>query len=66
MFRYCEPSGEVTPEANPNGSVGNIAGIVNAQGNVLGMMPHPERCCEPLLGGTDGRLLFQSILASVA
>ncbi len=65
LFRYCEPSGEVTPEANPNGSVGNIAGIVNAQGNVLGMMPHPERCCEPLLGGTDGRLLFQSIIASV-
>ena len=66
LFRYCEPSGEVTAEANPNGSVGNIAGIVNAQGNVLGMMPHPERCCESLLGGTDGRLLFQSIIASVA
>jgi phosphoribosylformylglycinamidine synthase len=66
LFRYCEPSGEVTPEANPNGSVGNIAGIVNERGNVLGMMPHPERCCEPLLGGTDGRLLFQSIIASVS
>ena len=66
LFRYCESSGEVTAEANPNGSVGNIAGIVNTQRNVLGMMPHPERCCEPLLGGTDGRLLFESIIASVA
>ncbi len=65
LFRYCDPSGAATQEANPNGSVENIAGVVNAQGNVLGMMPHPERCCEPLLGGTDGRLLFQSIIASV-
>ena len=64
LFRYCEPSGEVTPEANPNGAARNIAGIVNAQGNVLGMMPHPERCCEELLGSADGKLLFQSIVDS--
>ncbi len=65
LFRYCEPSGEVTPRANPNGAARNIAGIVNAQGNVLGMMPHPERCCEEILGSVDGSLLFQSIVESV-
>ena len=65
VFRYCDSSGGITREANPNGSIGNIAGIVNAQGNVLGMMPHPERCCELLLGGTDGRLVFESIIAWV-
>ena len=65
LFRYCEPSGEVTPGANPNGAARNIAGIVNAQGNVLGMMPHPERCCEEILGSVDGSLLFQSIVDSV-
>ena len=62
-FRYCDPSGEVTADANPNGSLRNIAGIVNERGNVLGMMPHPERCCEPLLGGEDGKLLFESVIA---
>ncbi|MDK2820789.1 MAG: phosphoribosylformylglycinamidine synthase subunit PurQ / glutaminase [Clostridia bacterium] len=62
VFRYCDPSGEVTKEANPNGSVGNIAGIINRQGNVLGMMPHPERCAEVILGGTAGRELFASIV----
>ena len=61
-FRYCDPAGTVTDDANPNGSLRNIAGIVNERGNVLGMMPHPERCCEPLLGGEDGRLLFESII----
>ena len=66
LFRYCEPSGEVTPEANPNGAARNIAGIVNAEGNVLGMMPHPERSCEEILGSTDGNLLFQSIVDSVS
>ena len=65
VFRYSNPSGAVTQEANPNGAAENIAGIVNARRNVLGMMPHPERCCEPLLGGTDGRLLFESIITSV-
>jgi len=62
VFRYCDTGGEVTPEANPNGSVGNIAGIINERGNVLGMMPHPERACEPLMGGEDGLALWLSVL----
>ncbi|HLA18452.1 MAG TPA: phosphoribosylformylglycinamidine synthase subunit PurQ [Dehalococcoidia bacterium] len=62
VFRYCDAAGEVTPEANPNGSVSNIAGIVNERGNVLGMMPHPERACEPLMGGEDGLALWLSVL----
>ena len=61
VFRYCSPQGEVTDDANPNGSLNNIAGIVSQEGNVLGMMPHPERCCEDLLGGTDGRFIFESL-----
>jgi phosphoribosylformylglycinamidine synthase I len=60
VFRYCTPEGAVTPEANPNGAARNIAGICNAQGNVLGLMPHPERCSEPVLGNTDGLALFAS------
>jgi len=66
VFRYCEADGRVTPAANPNGSVANIAGICNRERNVLGMMPHPERCSEPLLGSADGRLIFDSILARMA
>ena len=62
VFRYCTPTGEVTPAANPNGSERNIAGIVNERGNVLGMMPHPERACEALMGGEDGLLLWQSVV----
>jgi len=62
VFRYCTAEGEVTAEANPNGSVQNIAGIINERGNVLGMMPHPERACEPLLGGEDGLLLWRSVI----
>lgn len=62
IFTYCNQQGEDTPEANPNGSVVNIAGIMNKQGNVLGMMPHPERCSEALLGGTDGLDIFLSML----
>ena len=62
LFRYCQASGEVTDSANPNGSVHNIAGIINQRGNVLGMMPHPERSCEALLGSADGNLIFQSII----
>ena len=54
LFRYCTPDGRVIPDANPNGSLNNIAGITNARGNVLGMMPHPERACESLLGSEDG------------
>ncbi|MCD6385514.1 phosphoribosylformylglycinamidine synthase subunit PurQ [Candidatus Sumerlaeota bacterium] len=61
VFRYCTPEGAVTEEANPNGAVDNIAGIINEQGNVLGMMPHPERASEAILGSTDGRLIFESI-----
>jgi len=64
LFRYCQASGEVTDLANPNGSVHNIAGILNQRGNVLGMMPHPERSCEALLGSADGNLIFQSIIDS--
>ena len=64
IFRYCSPSGEASGDANPNGSLGNIAGIVNGRGNVLGMMPHPERCCDPMLGGVDGRTILESLIAS--
>ena len=64
VFRYCDAGGLVVPSANPNGSVHNIAGITNQRGNVLGMMPHPERCAEAELGGTDGLLLFKSVLES--
>ena len=65
LFRYCDPHGNVTQEANPNGSLRGIAGITNADGNVLGMMPHPERCCDSLVGGTDGLSIFSSIVNSV-
>jgi len=65
-FRYCAPDGRVTPAANPNGSARNIAGIVNEAGNVLGMMPHPERVVDPLLGGTDGVGLFASVAEHLA
>ena len=65
VFRYCTPDGEVTPEANPNGSLDNIAGIMNARGNVLGMMPHPERCAEDVLGNDDGRLILMSMFDRV-
>ena len=64
VFRYCDPDGAVTDEANPNGSLESIAGICNRERNVLGMMPHPERCCEEILGGTDGRFIFESIVQS--
>jgi phosphoribosylformylglycinamidine synthase len=66
LFRYCETDGRVTPEANPNGSRRNIAGIINAAGNVAALMPHPERCGEALLGGEDGRLIFGSLVAALA
>ncbi|MCC7507593.1 MAG: phosphoribosylformylglycinamidine synthase subunit PurQ [Saprospiraceae bacterium] len=66
LFRYCTPDGKVTPESNPNGAARNIAGICNAQRNVFGMMPHPERAAEEVLGNTDGKGLFESLLAHVA
>ena len=59
-FRYCGPAGEISDEFNPNGAADNIAGIINEKGNVLGMMPHPERCSELELGNTDGRRIFES------
>lgn len=62
LFRYCNAKGEITPEANPNGSLENIAGITNKNRNVFGMMPHPERCADEHLHNTDGRSLFESIL----
>jgi phosphoribosylformylglycinamidine synthase len=65
-FRYVDASGAVTAAANPNGSERNIAGIISEGGNVLGMMPHPERACSPLLGSSDGVRLLESILARVA
>ena len=66
VFRYSTPDGRAIPDSNPNGSVNNIAGIVNAERNVLGMMPHPERCCEEIVGGTDGTLIFNSIIEHLA
>lgn len=62
LFTYCDPEGQETWDANPNGSIANIAGIVNEKGNVLGMMPHPERCSEEVLGGTDGLDVFLSMV----
>jgi phosphoribosylformylglycinamidine synthase subunit PurQ / glutaminase len=65
VFRYCNANGEVTPQVNPNGSLDNIAGIRNAEGNVLGMMPHPERGAEALLGNADGRLILSSMVEAL-
>lgn len=64
LFRYCTPNGQSTVAGNPNGSANNIAGICNTSGNVLGMMPHPERAADPILGTTDGMGLFEGLLAS--
>lgn len=65
IFRYCSANGQTEPSSNPNGSLNHIAGICNRQGNVLGMMPHPERASDPALGATDGMRLFEGLLASV-
>ena len=65
-FRYSTPGGEITPEANPNGSLSNIAGILSAKRNVLGMMPHPDRSSEQLLGSADGKKIFASMVAALA
>ena len=62
LWRYVNAAGETTDTANPNGSVESIAGICNQQGNVAGLMPHPERASEPLLGSADGRLVFDSVV----
>ena len=66
VFRYVDKAGNATPEANPNGALHNIAGICDERRRVLGMMPHPERLFEPMLGGTDGRKVFESILERIA
>ncbi|HEY9697960.1 MAG TPA: phosphoribosylformylglycinamidine synthase subunit PurQ [Trichocoleus sp.] len=65
LFRYSTPTGESSPSANPNGSLNNIAGICNRRGNVLGMMPHPERAADPMLGNTDGIGLFKGLLSAL-
>jgi phosphoribosylformylglycinamidine synthase I len=64
VFRYCDRAGNITEEANPNGSMSNIAGIINEGGNVIGLMPHPERCSDEVLRHTDGKKFFQSIIDS--
>jgi phosphoribosylformylglycinamidine synthase I len=66
VFRYVDASGAATPQSNPNGSARNIAGILNERGNVLGMMPHPERAMEPILGSTDGVGVFTSLAHALA
>ncbi len=65
LFRYCTADGELTNTANPNGSLNHIAGIVNERGNVCGLMPHPERAVDPLLGGTDGQKIFTSVFRAL-
>ena len=66
MLRYCDATGGIVPEANPNGSVENIAGICNRERNVFGLMPHPDRACEERLGSCDGVRIFESMLESLA
>jgi len=65
VFKYSSSEGEIDDKSNPNGSIMNIAGIVNKKGNVFGMMPHPERCCDPVLGKTDGSLILNSIANNI-
>ena len=65
VFRYCSSVGEVTDEFNPNGSVNNIAGIINEGRNVMGLMPHPERCADPAWSNIDGQLIFKSIIKNL-
>lgn len=65
LWEYCDAQGQTSDDANPNGSVQNIAGVCNAARNVAGLMPHPERACEALLGGVDGRWIFESVLAEL-
>ena len=65
VFRYCDQDGNTIPAANPNGSIDHIAGIRNAAGNVVGLMPHPERCAEDVLENKDGLLIFESVLSAL-
>jgi phosphoribosylformylglycinamidine synthase len=66
VFRYCEADGAVTPGSNPNGAINNIAGICSESRNIVGLMPHPERACEPALGSGDGLVVFQSVVRALA
>jgi phosphoribosylformylglycinamidine synthase len=66
LFRYCDSDGQLAEVSNPNGSMNHIAGLSNAAGNVMGMMPHPERCSETELGSIDGRVIFESLIESYA
>ncbi|MEO8150006.1 MAG: phosphoribosylformylglycinamidine synthase subunit PurQ [Bacteroidia bacterium] len=66
VFKYCDANGAITADSNPNGSMDNIAGVTNKTKNVFGMMPHPERACDPNLGNMDGMQIFKSIMNSVA
>ena len=63
VFRYCDSKGKASDDANPNGSIQNIAGICNANNNVLGMMPHPERSYDEIIGGSDGKIIFESVIS---
>jgi phosphoribosylformylglycinamidine synthase len=66
VFRYCDENGETTDAANPNGAMNSIAGITNEAGNVVGLMPHPERASEDLMGSSDGRIIFESVIATLS
>jgi phosphoribosylformylglycinamidine synthase I len=65
VFRFCDADGNITPDSNPNGAIGNITGVVNREGNVLAMMPHPERASETILGSDDGKKVFLSMIAYI-
>ncbi|MBI3444898.1 MAG: phosphoribosylformylglycinamidine synthase I, partial [Magnetospirillum sp.] len=65
-FRYCSPAGEVSDAHNPNGALSNVAGVTNASKTVLGLMPHPERLAEDLLGGSDGKAMFDSLVEALS
>ena len=64
IFRYCDAHGNISSESNPNGSVGSVAGVTNEAKNVMGMMPHPERCADPLWPNTDGQIIFKSLISN--
>ena len=65
-FRYCDEAGAISDAANPNGSLSNIAGVLDSSRRILGMMPHPERLSDPMLGGNDGRAMFDSLISSIS
>ena len=65
IMRYADERGRIAPEANPNGSIENIAGICNREGNIFGLMPHPDRACDARLGTADGRKIFQSMMQTI-